>query len=215
MGSLHTLRRTAFAVLVTGELLLFLVPFGARHGESSWLWLTSRGIEAGSWPDWIVAVATVLAVVFAGVAAKAAIQTNKAQARQIEMILNEQQRVRDASTRQQASQVSFWVDSDENKQWVLKIINSSNLPISDLTLRSRDLDNYSGSTSIQEILENSSFVNGYAVVPPTGAVPHRIFASQWATDLYFRDASGNRWLRTSFGQLMEVSPQDYIRSQMS
>ena len=89
MFSLARLRTAAISLLVVAELALFLIP----AIEAVWPWAMHQGVQPGSWPDWIVASATVLAVAFAGLAARAAIQTNKDQAKQIDLLRADQERL--------------------------------------------------------------------------------------------------------------------------
>jgi hypothetical protein len=65
-------------------------------------------IGLGTWPDWIMAVGTVLAVAFAGIAARAGFRANRQQARQLEMLAADQQRLHDEATRLQGSNVAVW-----------------------------------------------------------------------------------------------------------
>jgi hypothetical protein len=98
-------------------------------------WLAGLGVESGTWPDWIVAAATLLAVIFAARAARAALETNKQQTRQIELLTAEQERVHDTAMRGQACQIAVWWqrqrDPTNNLVHVYSIfvLNASRLPI--------------------------------------------------------------------------------------
>jgi hypothetical protein len=81
MPSLRMLRTIAITMLVIAEVLLLALPFLVQHWPAARGWLAT--VQPGSWPDWVVAGATLLAVIFAARAANAAIQTNKDQAEQI------------------------------------------------------------------------------------------------------------------------------------
>jgi len=96
--------------------------------------LTSE-IGVGDWPGWIAAAGTLLAVVFAGFAALAAMKTNQQQTRQLEMLAADQQRLHRESIRQQATEVAVWwkrgrvSDGPQTRSFTVYVMNASSLPI--------------------------------------------------------------------------------------
>src|ERR1019366_4650495 len=100
-------------------------------------------IGFGNWPDWIAAGGTLLAVIFAGFAARAAIKTNQQQTRQLEMLAAEQQRLRDESTSAQASAVAVWWKRGQVsrrshiKTITVYAINTSLLPIYNCSINAK------------------------------------------------------------------------------
>lgn len=100
-------------------------------------------IGFGNWPDWIAAGGTLLAVIFAGFAARAAIKTSQQQARQLEILAAEQRRLRDESTSAQASAVAVWwkrarVSRRSHTEAITAyVINTSRLPIYNCSINAK------------------------------------------------------------------------------
>ncbi|GAA3068407.1 hypothetical protein GCM10010464_35800 [Pseudonocardia yunnanensis] len=87
------------------------------------------GIDWGTVPDWLAGGGAVVALLFAGVAARAALRANGQQSRQL-VNLEEQQRERnEREKRSQAALIAAWIQPDGEGLLQVYFINGSPLPI--------------------------------------------------------------------------------------
>lgn len=116
----------------------------------------------GSVPDWLAGSGALLAVVFAGIAAKAALRTNDQQSRQLAHLEQAAVDSRAEQRRLQASQVAVWIELSAPDSGDARIqvcySNASTQPVYSVRIKSRFL---------ADTLENSI---RFAVMPPTQGV---------------------------------------------
>ena len=91
-------------------------------------------VDWGSVPDWLSGGGALLAVLFAGIAAKAAIRANIHQTRQIQQIEQQEQDRRAERTRAQAALVAAWVVPDGSLLPRIFFRNGSQLPVYAVTV---------------------------------------------------------------------------------
>jgi len=168
---------------------------------------------AGSLADWSTTLIALIALVVAGLAAKATIQTNRAQQETLEL-----QRLQ--YERAQASKVTFYVDLpkpsaetppeggliinfDDPK--TAHVSNASDSPIYAPCL----VQTYPGA--------DKPIVYAADYLFPTGTEPavwnlntaEPVGLVRWH-DLYFKDAMGIHWIRKSSGELIKATRQDEV-----
>jgi hypothetical protein len=85
-------------------------------------------LDGGSWPEWISALGSLCALVFAALAVRTAVRANKHQSKQVELLLSDQQVSRDKEERSQAELVFAWWGQRSPEKGPL-IINRSGLPV--------------------------------------------------------------------------------------
>lgn len=175
-----------------------------------------QGIDwsaAGSLADWSTSIIALLALAVAGIAARATIQTNRAQQATFEL-------QREQYERAQASKVSFYVDKimlststvtggfvcnpEEPKK--ARIINASDSPIYSLFL----VQTYPPADS------PIAYIVGYLFSTGTEPVVWDLYATgddgsvfMRSYDLHFMDANGVGWIRRQSGELIKATMKDY------
>jgi hypothetical protein len=174
-------------------------------------------LSPGSWPDWIQSIATVGALVFAGLAAKAAIRTSNQQSTELEAMRRDELDREGEKRRSQAAQVGIWLDPHTERYPDVFLYNASRLPVYD--------------TTVQISLDSTTRSRKYAVRIPNSA-PHvleymtqelrsaltdlnvpvddqfeLISMNRLAVKMCFMDSSGAWWSRTNKGKLMHHSTQ--------
>jgi hypothetical protein len=147
----------------------------------------------GSWADWSTTIIAFLALMVAGLAAKATIQTNRAQQETLELQRKQFEAAQDQLERAQASQVAFHIGpvSETDNSSAAYVINASNVPISMIAI-------------VEAVLPDAPAARILYVADylwPTGQSP-----AVWTLDpsplfpdpafrMYFTDAAGVDWLR--------------------
>jgi type II secretory pathway pseudopilin PulG len=157
----------------------------------------------GSIADWSTAGVALFAFVAAAFAARATLQTNRAQQEALELQRKQYEELQNQMQRAQAEKVTVWQDWDVQK---FKIINASDSPIYELVL----------ALAVDEAFP---YKLGFEqrVVLPTGSKPIGFDADNreiwdavtYSLDLYFRDASGLYWKRSEFGELDQLDSDEF------
>lgn len=82
--------------------------------------------DFGSLPDWVAACTAALALLVAAIAAKATVQTNRAQQKTLELQRQQFEDARNQIKRSQASKVSFYTETAARH---IMVSNASDAPI--------------------------------------------------------------------------------------
>jgi len=170
----------------------------------------------GTLADWTTAIIAGLALIVAGLAAKATIETNRAQQQSLELL-------RQQYERDQASKITFHVDwpkfvtkeldellNDPHSpvsRWegprMLRLLNASNLPIYQICLIQTfptDLE--------KPIVYRSDYQLPTGGEPDTYEIEFLLNEPVARYELYFTDVSGVRWIRGERGELRRASDTD-------
>lgn len=92
------------------------------------------GVDWGTVPDWLAGVGALAAVVFAAMAARAALRTNDQQTYQLAQLERSEQRRADTERRALASSVTAWVRAERDEPAEVNFINGGRLPVYNLAV---------------------------------------------------------------------------------
>ncbi|WP_138731648.1 hypothetical protein [Modestobacter excelsi] len=167
-------------------------------------------LDGGSWPEWISAIGSVLALVFAALAVWAALKANRHQSRQIELLLAEQQEARNREERSQAELVYAWWGKLSPKEGPL-LINRSGLPVHRFVATVRDFRDVT-QTFGSSVLAPTDTPTYYEQLPDTsrgGSVDRsQAIGMVIGVEVEFTDKSWTRWRRDVNGELHKVGKAD-------
>jgi hypothetical protein len=181
----------------------------------------------GSVPDWLSGIGAIIALAFAGVAARAALQTNRQQNEQLGHLRNaEDQRVEDRR-RSQAGKIAAWIALDQDASPAVLMVNGSGLPVYTplIACRSRagvvrTAYSYKGPNSEPKRMNRATEALEQHFEAAFG--PLAADADDWARMMddgvlrcavSFRDTDGQWWFRDVEGVLHE-RPDGVITSEM-
>lgn len=161
----------------------------------------------GAIPDWVSAVATAFALVFAVLAVVSARRTHAIESRR-DVVNEEARRTQEAfARRSQAALVSAWWGRDDTR-WGGYVRNSSEAPVyqAHLTVIGPD-DAADGAKVHFPVMPPDEKAAFHPIaVPPGGESARRVILS-------FTDAAGVRWMRNRYGRLTELSPTLRIKTE--
>ncbi|WP_433802947.1 hypothetical protein [Actinomycetospora sp. CA-084318] len=180
-------------------------------------------IDWGSVPDWLAGVGAVSALGFAGVAALAAVRSNRAQQLQVESLRAEQRAGSERERRAEATKLALWVEFEEKEPLifeglphsvssVVRFSNASSLPLYSVSIvmigpegAARVPYNVLAPTSVPRVLPRASrvlhtLVEGHDLGELLAAGRVHLACS-------FRDSSGLWWVRSHDGRLVEARDQ--------
>jgi hypothetical protein len=186
-----------------------------------------QNVDWGSVPDWLAGVGAVIALIFAGLAARAAMRANAQQNVQI-LAIESQQREREGEKRRwQASRVSIWLHPHRDRLPTIEFHNGSGLPIYNATAVATcgnlsTARRYAVRTpseqpaplvrlteSFHTLLESQEVAEENPNDPGDRERWYRLIATNSVSvRLSFQDSSGNWWTRMAEGALIEHESQD-------
>ena len=152
-------------------------------------------INWGSVPDWLSGLGTILALVFAGLAVRAAHRTNVQQSKQLEMLEEDRRR-------SQASRVAAWCFTGSKGEPTYRITNTSGLPVFRVELWAIDGDGISpGRSDVTKL----SFVpvGDSNVAIEVGQLNDAANDQRLLVEMSFMDCAGASWARRARGELIE------------
>lgn len=150
----------------------------------------------GSAADWFTGIVAAVALFFAGLASRAARETNRAQQETLKLQQSQFKMLDEQSIQAQASKVTYWW----HQEGAIQIINASDSPIYQVGYVDVRRGRYH---AMQKFLL------------PTGSDPAHMWlrvsiqeSESWDAVLYFCDTSGRRWIRDYVGLLKLGTPHD-------
>ncbi|HYN94856.1 MAG TPA: extracellular solute-binding protein [Pilimelia sp.] len=183
-----------------------------------------RGVLAGNWElvaQWVSAVATVVALIFAAVAAVAAQRVYGVESKRDQ--LNAQDRAQQALAlkRAQGALVSAWwnlrAGGEPAHQWGVYLRNASETPVYRATLSVVDLHNSNTTVALEVPVIPPGETTFHPVSLPTGpghAAPAPApvdsdaqHAADFRVEMSFTDSAGVRWFRDQHGKLSELGDE--------
>lgn len=168
-------------------------------------------LQGGSWPDWIAAIGSVSALIFAALAVRGAVQANRHQARQVEMLQLEQQAAREREERAQAELIfAWWVRASYEDGPI--ILNTSGMPVFDFIATVRDFRGESQTYKIS-VLAPCENPTHYFHLPSASKTTSFDRSTSLAgkvigVEIEFTDRSWIRWRRDIRGKLMRLGAHD-------
>jgi hypothetical protein len=157
----------------------------------------------GSLADWSTTVVAVGAFIVASIAARATIQTNRAQQQTLELQRKEFNTLQEQTKREQASKVAFWAANGKDGALSIQVINTSDAPVFTVTFLSANENPGKLLASFPVLLKTGD--KEVAVRFPQVGV-HKY--SAYRVKMYFIDTAGVRWVRDWFGHLKEMTNDD-------
>jgi arabinogalactan oligomer / maltooligosaccharide transport system substrate-binding protein len=166
-------------------------------------------LQYGDLPTWVSAVASMCALIFAAIAAVAAIRVYKIESARDKIAAEETRRRDEQVRRGQAVLVSGWWGSDPHAGKPRPgafIRNASDAPVYRVAI-----------SVLDPVTPESSVTLAVPVVPPAAApgfypvarTPQAPTAAEeeHRVEVSFTDAAGLRWIRDQWGRLSEVEPE--------
>ncbi|MGK3206741.1 hypothetical protein [Amycolatopsis sp. MEPSY49] len=174
-------------------------------------------LDWGSVPAWLTGAGSVAALFFAAGAARAAVRSSKAQAKQLDKLEREAEIRAQDQKREQANQIAAWVVLDEEALPSVQCINASGRPVYNVTLTCHmDTHTVSCLYAVKKPDNESKQLN-YATRKIREYSSMILEAGTWG-DLYrqghlkvsikFLDISGAWWQRDENGRLHELVNDD-------
>ena len=159
---------------------------------------------------WVSAILALMAFVAAAIAVAVTLSTNSAQQRTLELQRKQFEEQQRRARREQAAKVSFFVDANNDRQFQLKVINTSDYPILGVA------------AVLQPRTPNAVALALAPNLPPTGATPYTMTwhpsvhplsfgdlnterAVVFGVELWFEDSNGVYWRRNIYGKLAELT----------
>ena len=178
---------------------------------------TVAQIDWGSAPAWGSVVVAFVALIFAGLGARAAIRGNRNQQKQIEYQQVQLDILNDDRQKSQASKVAAWIHRTERTHRTSRIGISAG-PVYDYYIRvtnGSDLPVYAVIIEIQPweatISESAAFDPFQIDVAPPGVTDIELDeATEYMPRIHFEDAAGRFWLRDYRGALTEIEHADVL-----
>jgi len=188
-------------------------------------------INWGSVPDWFAGVGALVALTFAGVAARSALRTNEQQSRQLAQLERAEVERAEDRRRAQAAKVASWIVLAPGSEPEVWCMNSSGLPVYNLIIwchtaagvattvyavkmpdtapkkmnvATNDLTAFVITAARNTELLNSLNPVSYAMVHPNPDWGAMYREGILRVSIQFLDAEGRWWLRNRMGQLMET-----------
>jgi len=172
-------------------------------------------VDWGTVPEWLSGSASVLALVLAAFAARAAWRSSGLQASELKHLQRlEMERVGDAE-KSQARQVSAWIRFDSAGMPVVVCRNGSDLPVYKLNLTCAY--GAASTVSVEYSVKGpdaSPKELGYATARLRDNAAVALTAAEWGSlyesdllsvEIRFKDAAGKAWRRDRFGGLVRTS----------
>ena len=159
---------------------------------------------------WVIAIIALMAFIVAAIALAVTLNIYSAQQKTLELQRKQSEEQQREARREQAAKVSFFVDVNNDRQFQLKVINTSDYPI----------------LGVAAVLQpRTPNAVALALVPnllPTGATPHTMTwhpsahplsfgdltterAVVFGVELWFEDSNGVYWRRNIYGKLAELT----------
>jgi hypothetical protein len=175
----------------------------------SLFWVTDWSQMAAE-AAWVIAIIALMAFIVAAIALAVALNIYSAQQQTLELQRKQSEEQRREARREQAAKVSFFVDVNNDRQFQLKVMNTSDYPI----------------LGVAAVLQpRTPNTVALALVPnllPTGATPYtmtchpsvhplsfgdlnRERAVVSGVELWFEDSNGVYWRRNIYGKLAELT----------
>jgi hypothetical protein len=163
-------------------------------------WAVMGPVDWGNAPGWASVVVALIALLFAGLGARAAIRGNANQQEQLEHQQKQLDEADEDKRREQANKVAAWVEISDNKVAARLVINNgSDLPVYNVrVLTFGDISNRA-----VQILKFPTLGPGKEYGQSFG-IPLEDISIIRAT-IQFSDAAGVRWTRGPDGQLGNFS----------
>jgi hypothetical protein len=167
----------------------------------------------GDIPTWVSAVATLIALVFAALAAVAAHRVYRIESERDKLALEERQKQADFQRRAQAALVSAWWGRQndlvgEGHRWGAFVRNASETPIYQNRVWVTNLDQPDHSDSFTlDVLPPTAEPRFYASDASGLGHDGDLEALEIRVEMTFTDSGGIRWIRDRQGQLSEVLPE--------
>jgi hypothetical protein len=159
---------------------------------------------------WVIAIIALMAFIVAATALAVTLNIYSAQQQTLELQRKQFEEQQRRARREQAAKVSFFVDANNDRQFQLKVINTSDYPILGVV------------AVLQPRTPNAVAL---ALVPkllPTGATPYTMTwhpsvlplsfgdlnterAVVFGVELWFEDSNGVYWRRNIYGKLAELT----------
>jgi type II secretory pathway pseudopilin PulG len=159
---------------------------------------------------WVIAIIALMAFIVAAIALAVTLNIYSAQQQTLELQRKQFEEQQRRARREQAAKVSFFVDANNDRQFQLKVINTSDYPILGVA------------AVMQPRTPNAVAL---ALVPnllPTGATPYTMTwhpsvlplsfgdlnterAGVFGVELWFEDSNGVYWCRNIYGKLAELT----------
>lgn len=164
----------------------------------------------GSFADWSTAIIALLAFAVASFAARATIQTNRAQQQTLELQRQQFEQAEERRYRAQAEKAIIWKEWRDHTQtptgWALRVVNVSELPVYQVCVAMQQ-DLYG------DVLGNPTRIMFEEVIFPTdaeGTIISLAILAGYAPPIavYFWDAAGVAWVRYGNAKLREPTQSE-------